>query len=359
MCNNPRPVYEVVPNVNVRTVVAWLALIAVSLGAAAGLQRLGVPGSALIGPMLVAIIAAVTGLVDLRVPRQLFTAAQAIIGCLIAQTFTPPVVVSIVHDWFAMVLVVGTTIAAAAVAGWLLARFGTLPAETAAWGSAPGGASAMTALSADYGADPRLVAFMQYLRVTIVVLSAGAVARLLLPHGAHVVLARFDHFDPSGWLATLAIAAVGAWAAIRVRVPAGALLGPMVLGALLHGTGLVRIDVPWWALDAAYLTIGLAVGLLYTRATVRYALRALPELLVSTGVLVALCCASAALLVATVHVDALTAYLATTPGGLDSVTAIATGSGADAPLVLAVQALRIFVVILTGPPIARLIARVV
>ena len=57
-------------------------------------------------------------------------------------------------------------------------------------------------------------------------------------------------------------------------------------------------------------------------------------------------------------VDPLTAYLATTPGGLDSVTAIALGSGANVPLVLAVQALRVFVVILSGPPLAKLIARI-
>jgi membrane AbrB-like protein len=91
---------------------------------------------------------------------------------------------------------------------------------------------------------------------------------------------------------------------------------------------------------------------------VRYALRALPQLLLSTGVLIALCCLSAALLKAVAHVDALTAYLATTPGGLDSVTVIAIGSGADVPLVLAIQAVRVFLVILSGPPLARLIARI-
>jgi len=119
----------------------------------------------------------------------------------------------------------------------------------------------------------------------------------------------------------------------------------------------VRIIVPGPVLEAAYLAIGLAIGLLYTRATVRYALRVLPQLVVSTMILILLCCASAALLVATIHADALTAYLATTPGGLDSVTVIALGSGANVPLVLAVQTLRILVVVASGPSVAKLIAR--
>jgi hypothetical protein len=86
---------------------------------------------------------------------------------------------------------VASTIVAAALAGWILARWGSIPAATAAWGSAPGGASAMTAMSVEYGADPRVVAFMQYLRVTVVVL--GRLAR---------------------------VAAIGALAVLRLKVPA-------------------------------------------------------------------------------------------------------------------------------------------
>jgi uncharacterized membrane protein AbrB (regulator of aidB expression) len=42
---------------------------------------------------------------------------------------------------------------------------------------------------------------------------------------------------------------------------------------------------------------------------------------------------------------------------LDSVTVIALGSGSNVALVLAVQALRVFVVILVGPSLAKLVAR--
>jgi membrane AbrB-like protein len=341
-----------------RLAVEWTALVAVAAAGAFVLGRLGVPAPWLTAPLVVAIGASVGGLVELRVPRGVFIAAQAAIGMLIAQMFTPPVVATIARSWAVMAVAVASTIVAAGAAGWILARFTSIPAATAAWGSAPGGASAMIAMSAGYGADPRIVAFMQYLRVTIVVLSASAVARVLLPHGVHPPAAGTTAFDPLGLAETAGIAALGAWVAVRLKIPAGALLGPMVLGAAVHGIGLVRIALPAAVLDGAYVAIGLTIGLLYTRATVRYALRVLPQLVASTIVLIVLCCASAALLVATIHVDALTAYLATTPGGLDSVTVIALGSGANAPLVLAVQALRMVAVVVTGPAVAKLIARI-
>ncbi|VFS14028.1 transport protein AbrB [Escherichia coli] len=56
------------------------------------------------------------------------------------------------------------------------------------------------------------------------------------------------------------------------------------------------------------------------------------------------------------HIDFMTAYLATSPGGLDTVAVIAAGSNADMALIMAMQTLRLFSILLTGPAIARFIS---
>ena len=56
-------------------------------------------------------------------------------------------------------------------------------------------------------------------------------------------------------------------------------------------------------------------------------------------------------------IDPLTAYLATSPGGADSVAIIASSSKVDQPFVMAMQIARFVVVLLTGPSLARFIAR--
>jgi hypothetical protein len=213
----------------------------------------------------------------------------------------------------------------------------------------------MVAMSEDYGSDPRLVAFMQYVRVALVVVSASVVTRLLTDVSGPVGASQIAPDDPTilGVLSTLAIAAIGAGVALALKLPGGALIGPMILGAVLHATAVASMALPASLLDAAYATIGWYVGLRFTRETVRETLGALPEILIATTGLIALCGGWAFGITYLMPVDFLTAFLATSPGGLDSVAIIAVGSKVDVSFVLAVQTLRLFVVLITGPILAR------
>jgi membrane AbrB-like protein len=150
------------------------------------------------------------------------------------------------------------------------------------------------------------------------------------------------------------LAGLGVWAGTRLKLPAGALLGPLILGVGLEELGVVQLSWPPGVPQAAFLVLGLWVGMLFDRASIKRAGRLLPIVVVSAAGLVIACAGLGRVLTALTDIDGLTAYLATTPGGIDSVAIMALGSGADAPLVLAVQMLRLFAVILAGALLARL-----
>jgi membrane AbrB-like protein len=336
----------------------WIGLLALSVVMSALLHWAAFPAALLLGPMVAAIVLGVSG-ADIRTPRWSFQAAQAIVGCLVARAFTPSILASIAEDWALLLLVVSTTIFAGALVGWVLVKAKVLPGSTAAWGSSPGGASAMVAMAAEFGADVRLVAFMQYLRVVVVVLTAAGATRLLA-HGTPATAAESDLFALPPLLpfaGTLAVAVLGSWVGTRLRIPAGAMMVPMAVGTVLHAGGWMDIVLPPWLLGLAYAGLGWYVGLGFNRSTLVYALKALPKLLLATLLLIALCALSAWLLTWRLHIDPLSAYLATSPGGLDSIAIIAVGTHADIPLVLAAQTLRLFLVLLTGPALAKAIAR--
>jgi membrane AbrB-like protein len=246
----------------------------------------------------------------------------------------------------------------------LLARVARLDRRTAALGTLPGAASGMLAMSGPLGADPRLVAVMQYTRVVVVVFSAALVTRFGLVPGAapHEISAQGaaayqgTALVHDAWLAyalTALVAGLGAWMGTRLRLPAGALLGPLVLGVALEQLGVARLAWPPGVPQAAFLVLGLWVGLLFDRASIKRAGRLFPFVLASSVGLVVACAALGWALTALTNIDGLTAYLATTPGGIDSVAIMALGSGASAPLVLAVQTLRLFAVVLAGALLGR------
>ena len=85
-----------------------------------------------------------------------------------ARSITSDIVLMFVKSWPLFLGVVAAIIATSAALGWMMARLKVLPGTTAVWGVAPGGASVMMLMSGEFGADPRLVAFMQYLRVVVV-----------------------------------------------------------------------------------------------------------------------------------------------------------------------------------------------
>jgi len=153
------------------------------------------------------------------------------------------------------------------------------------------------------------------------------------------------------------LAAGGAWLALRLRIPAGPLLVPMVVGIVLQNVFGMTLVLPPWLLALAYGLVGWSIGLRFTRPILSYAMKTLPQVLIAVVTLITVCGGFAVMLVVFAGIDPLTAYLATSPGGADSVAIIAASSNVDMPFVMAMQTGRFVVVLLIGPGLARFIAR--
>ncbi|MEF2071563.1 AbrB family transcriptional regulator [Consotaella aegiceratis] len=348
---------ESAPARGARLMLRWIVLLALSVALVAALEALDLPAAPLLGPMIAAVLL-VAANVSVRVPVQPYYLAQAVVGCMIARSMTTTIMTEMAHDWPVFIAAVGSVIVASNLLGWLLARLGVLPGTTAIWGASPGAATAMVLMSEAQGEDFRLVAFMQYLRVVFVAVAASAVARLWVDTSG-VEPAPVTWFPPVAWLSfaeTLAIAVVGVLAGRLLRIPAGPLLLPIALGAILQNVGLVTIELPPWLLVLSYALVGWSIGSRFTRPILRHAAHALPKVALAITTLIVVCGGFAVLLVVFADVDPLTAYLATSPGGADSVAIIAASSNVDMSFVMALQMARFIIVMLTGPAIAKFIA---
>lgn len=131
---------------------------------------------------------------------------------------------------------------------------------------------------------------------------------------------------------------------------------PLLLGTALQSAGWLVIELPAPALVLAYALIGWSIGLRFTRATLGHAFVALPQVLAAIVALMMVGLLLAAGLVWLTGIDPLSAYLATSPGGADSVAVIAATSAVDAGFVMAMQLARFLMVLVFGPQVSRFVA---
>jgi membrane AbrB-like protein len=336
------------------------AVVAAAGAAAVLFAVLGLPSPALFGGLLAGLVRALTFRRRIGVPPPAMTAAQAVVGVSMGALVDLGTLRAVAANWLPVLLVTLGTLLLSLLAGLVLRLQPGISPVTGAFALIAGGASGIIVMARELGADERMVAVLQYLRVLLIVVLMPVVATGL--YGAAPGSGSGAGDDGPGWLVgllfTVACGLVGLVAGRWLRLPVAALLGPLLLAAAVDLSGLGRgAQVPVAVGVAAFLVIGLQVGLSFTRDSLATIGRALP---LALAVIIGLIVASAglgAVLAATTGASALDGYLATTPGGLYAVLATATDSGADATFVLAVQVLRLFVMLLSAPLVARVLRR--
>jgi membrane AbrB-like protein len=312
--------------IDLAVVVAGAVLLSLALAV------LGAPSPTLFGGLVAGLVRALASRGRVTVPARATAAAQAVIGVTVGALVDPETLGAVASNWLPVLLVTLATLALSLAAGLLLRLQRGISPVTSAFSMIAGGASGIIAMARELGADERMVAVLQYLRVLLIVALMPVVATVA--YGAPVSGDGAGSLAGPGWAAGLLFT-----------------VGCAVVG-LVAGT-----QVPGPVADPAFLVIGLQVGLSFTRESLRTIGRALPMALVAIVGLIVASAGLGAVLAATTGASALDGYLATTPGGLYAVLATASGSGADVTFVLAVQVLRLVVMLLSAPMVARWLRR--
>lgn len=339
-----------------RLIVPWVVI--VLSGAIA--HRLGVPVAWLVGPMLAAVALSVGGYPPEPDTGATFPVVQAVIGATLSASFTISALRPLADHWLPISISVLLVLLVSILAGVVLARIAALDVATASLGTVPGGASGMVAISEELGGDPRLVAFMQYARLVIVILTIATLARLVGSEGEPVTDVLTEVDGPPAfarYALAVAVAGVGGWLGVRFRLPAGALVGAMLVGLVPGLTGIGPLAWPPFVLEGAYLLLGARVGSRFDRMILRRIWTLLPFVIGFILGLSVICAGLGWALAEVTDLDLLTALLATSPGGIDAATIAALDTGANVTMVVSIQMARLLLMVLVGPFIVRRLVR--
>jgi len=340
----------------------WGALLLLAAALSWLLTRMGIVGAIFLAPLLAGLTYAIAG-TSLRIDRRITVFAQGVIGCMVARSLDESVLVFILSHVPTITAALLFTAAISVAIAWILTRLRILDGETAAWGAMPGASAVMVALAAEGGGDPRSVATMQYLRVIVVVASTTMAASLLtstVPHAVTPIAASAavrSAFDLVGSTQAIAVVIGGILIARVLPLPAGALLFAAVVAALLRFTLGIDTVVPHWILVTAYGGLGLFTGLQFDRATIVRIANILPALVLGIVFMVVCCAASGLAFAWAIDADPITGLLATSPGGIDTIAIVASGTHANMSIVMTYQTIRFLALLLAAPWLVRFVKR--
>ena len=309
---------------------AWLAA-----GACGWLASLAnIPLAWVLGPLAATATLSLCG-VGVFAPLMGRRAGQVVVGAAIGLAATAETAVGIIAWLPMMILVALVMVALGAFLSVFLARFARVDETTAFLAMMPGGMAEMANIGDRVGARSDIVAIIQAIRVTMVVLTLPAIATLLSSGAPWSIPAPQGYLGPGEILLVLAACLLAVAVSRRIPLLANTwLIGALIAAAILASTGIVAGAMPPMLFAAGQYLIGIFIGARFTRSS----LKALPRAsAVGVGFIAQMIVMS--LLVswamsAIVGFDHVSAVLMVSPGGMAEVGMAAKLLHLNAALIL-------------------------
>ena len=332
--------------------------LSLAIGGLGGLlfDLIHIPLAWMLGPMIFNMVASVRGL-PVLMPHGARVLTVCVVGVFIGGSFTPELLER-AGEWIlslsTLLIFVPVITGAAALYYKKVAGF---DGPTAAFSSAPGTLTAMVLTGGMAGADERLIALTQGLRVVVVVTLAPVIVTLMTGTAVLETELSLGNAGGSPWegLYLVAAAVFGLLVAKVLGVQAASLTAAMFASAALYLSGTVTYRPPEFLLFIALWALGSAIGSRFSTVTPKTLFRVGRHALVATCLSLAIAGVFAGMIHLALGVPFLTALLSFAPGGVAEMCLIAITFDIDPAFVAMHHLARIVILISLAPIAAKLL----
>jgi membrane AbrB-like protein len=164
-----------------RADVPWSDLPLIALAGLAGLglgHLLRLPAGQLTGPMALAAVLSLTGVIGLDIPQWLVNMAQMVLGTALGMRFTGLSRAMILRGAGLSVVSVAMMLALGGGFAFVLHRITSEPVDVLLISFAPGGVTEMALVALSLNANPAFVTLHHIYRILLTVLGLGVITRL-------------------------------------------------------------------------------------------------------------------------------------------------------------------------------------
>ncbi|SFB09328.1 hypothetical protein SAMN03159496_01803 [Rhizobium sp. NFR07] len=302
-------------------------------------SALGLPAPFLIGPAVAVTVGSLAGL-SLSVPHVVRNVCFVIVGVSMGSTVTPEIFVA-ARTWpLSFVMVFIAIVILLFAAAWVLQRVFSYDRTTALLAASPGHLSYVLSLAAEMRCDLRAVSISQSVRVLALTISVPLIVEVFDLAGDDVIVLP-QTMDLPILVAILVASALFGLMFKRWRFPAAMLLGGVFVSIATHITGTVHGSVPNWVLTPTYILLGSLIGTRFSGVALADLRIAFVSGLVVTFVVMVLAAGIAVFVSYFANVPLDAALIAFSPGGLETMAAMAVMLHADPTYVGAHHVLRL------------------
>jgi len=334
---------------------ARLAALTASAVGVAVFFALDLPLPFMLGPMFGCLVAALAG-AKLQGLGWLATAMRIVLGVAVGTAITPELLNRMPQMAYSVALIPPFILIIGLIGYPWFRKVCGFDHATSYYSAMPGGLQDMLIFGEEAGGSVRTLSLVHATRVLVIVTSAPFLLQAMWgvslagPPGASAV------DIPLGEMAIMAVAGTLGWLAARaVGLFGAAIIGPLVATALVSLAGLVEHRPPGEALLAAQFVLGLGVGAQYAGVTLGELKRDVLSGLGYCALLALISLGFAEIVVAIGAAPPMEAFLAFAPGGQSEMAILAIVAGADLAYVVTHHLVRLVVVILGAPVVARLV----
>lgn len=164
-----------------------------------------------------------------------------------------------------------------------------------------------------------------------------------------------EHMNFGKLLGTLIVAFIGGWAGIRLRVPAGGMIGSLIAVAIYNYFSQMGY-MPSNLKIVGQIIIGGTIGMNFTKSSLAEIKQVFLPAIGSVFLLLTVGMIIGYVLHKVTGIDLITAFLGTSPGGLTDMTILAAAFEADTIVVSSIHLVRIFTVIFLMPIFVRVLS---
>jgi len=290
-------------------------------------------------------------------PQPLRRAAVATIGTMIGATFTAEILStapSLLMSLSAIILFV----ALAQSANYVIFRhIGRYDVTTSIFSAMPGGLIEAVTLGEKAGANIEKLSVQHFVRIVLVIVSVPTLFWLFTGRTVGSAAGQTLELSPAhwnDWLWIAIIAPIGVFVGPRLKLPASHMLGPMLLAAVLHASGVITVQGPTLLLNAAQLVVGSALGTMFARSTLRHLAAAMGLGGLSVATMLSLATGIAYVLDGHVPMSFEALVISFAPGGVTEMSLVALSLGISPVLVTVHHIFRIiFTVSVAGVMASR------